>query len=175
MPKATKLRKIRSPKKTRPKLPDGITVIQTKVSRSKIDLQQALKLRIDNGLSFQEIADYFGVKKQSIHSLLRPYLPDGGNVKTFREHKADILAAQQMRVLSALSDSDLKKASAKDKALIFGILHDKESDLKGSGNRQVAIFFQIQQRACEVGSDRVIEVESRPMVTTLDTTEDDDA
>lgn len=138
--------KLKRPKKNQLVLPDG----KIKTSRSRVDLHQALKLKVENGLSYQEIADYFGVKKQSIHSLLRPYIPDSANVKVFRDHKADILSAQQMRVLGAMTDADLKKASAKDKALIFGILHDKEQDMKGSGNRFVAMFFQLQAKACEV-------------------------
>jgi len=47
-------------------------------------------------------------------------------LEAFRMHRADILALEQQRILSHITDADIKRAGIKDKAVSIGILYDKE-------------------------------------------------
>lgn len=59
-------------------------------------------------------------------------------LESFKDHRADILAIKQLEVLSCMTGADIKKASARDKAVIFGILHDHERLERGESTANVA-------------------------------------
>lgn len=125
------------PAKIQKRLPDGYAPAEG----GKINLRQAIDLRC-KGLSYQEIADYFGVRKQSVHEALQPYgIEMDGSLEVFKEKRADILAGRQMDCLKALTVEDIQKASARDKAIIFGTLYDKERLERGQSTVNLAGVF----------------------------------
>jgi predicted DNA-binding protein YlxM (UPF0122 family) len=129
-------------------LPAEIQNLLPDKPRGKIDLEKALKLRLVNNNTLQEIADVFGVSRQSIHEALQPYVGNSEiNLKTWKDNRADILAVHQSRVLSSLTDSDLEKASARDKAIVFGTLYDKERLERGQSTSNQSVFFHIVQES----------------------------
>jgi len=96
----------------------------TKASKTRtdaiIDLQQAIKLRLVNHLSYADIGKQLGVSKQAVHqalSRLTDLIKDPQLVQAFRTHKAEILESAQMEMLTNIVDSDrLKKASVNNLA-----------------------------------------------------------
>lgn len=125
------------PAKIQKRLPDGYAPAEG----GKINLRQAIDLRV-KGLSYQEIADYFGVRKQSVWDALQPYgLETNGSIEVFKEKRADILAGKQADCLAALTVDDIKKASPRDKAIIFGTLYDKERLERGQSTVNLASIY----------------------------------
>jgi transcriptional regulator with XRE-family HTH domain len=90
-----------------------------------IDTEQAIKLRVENGLSYSEIAAIQGVSKQAVHQKLQGLLPTDFT-PIFKQHKADILARLQERILVSIDDAEIQKAPFGTKVLAVAQLIDKE-------------------------------------------------
>ena len=118
-------------------------------SKSAIDTAKAIQLRVENNLTHQEIANYFGVSKQRVHQVLKAAGVTGErDVKTFKDCRADIFAGKQMEVLEHLTDERLKKASISELNMLFGTLYDKERLERGKSTQNHATFSTIVAAAC---------------------------
>ena len=93
--------------------------------RGKIDLEKALRYRLHNNMSYEEIGDLMGVCKQSVHKRLQPYLHDIEDIPTLKKYKSDIIHAKQLKILTELTDEKLKESTAYQLTGMFGILYDK--------------------------------------------------
>ena len=90
------------------------------------DVSRALDLRLNHRLTYEEIGKVLGVTRQSIHKKIRHLIPTE-QTKEFVTNRAEIIAHQQLRLLSAgLTDAKLKKISSRDAVVSMGILYDKE-------------------------------------------------
>ena len=92
---------------------------------ASVDVATALDLRTNHKLTFQEIAKLQGVPKQAIQQRLKPLLPTP-ETKVYQDNRADILSEAQLQLLIQLDPARLKKMSARDAVISFGILYDKE-------------------------------------------------
>jgi len=83
--------------------------------RVVIDVNKALKLRIEHNLSYRDIADKLGVSKSAVHQALQRFhklITNPESVIAYRENKANLLDAVELELVSNLADSEkLKKAS----------------------------------------------------------------
>lgn len=88
---------------------------QTLSQLDKIDIEKALKLRILNNYTYQQIGDYFGVSKQSAHERLRKFtkfIEDPTAIIAYRDNKGALLEAVELELLVALADPGrLQKAT----------------------------------------------------------------
>ena len=89
--------------------------------RPPLDVTKALKLRINNHLSYNEIGQLLGgYNKQTVHKALQPFLgmiADPEARAAYKESKADVLEGAQLKIVSNLVDEDkLKKASVNNLA-----------------------------------------------------------
>ena len=87
------------------------------------NLAKAIQLRYKNGLSLQEIADYFDIPKTTLdcrlNAVLR-FLPDAEEVEMYRQNKAALLDALEWKVYVNMSDEQkLKDASFNNLAYGF--------------------------------------------------------
>lgn len=94
-------------------------------SKPIVDIAKALKLRLKN-VSYQDIADLFGVTKPTVYSILQPYLSTTVNLEAWKNHKADIFAAKQAELLFNLTPEKQKEMSGLQLVTAMGILYDKE-------------------------------------------------
>lgn len=62
-------------------------------------------------------------------------------VEEYKVNRADILAVKQIECLNALSGDKLKKAGAKDLAMVYGIMYDKERLERGQSTVNLAAVF----------------------------------
>lgn len=90
-----------------------------------IDTEAAIKLKLDNKLSYQQIAAIQGVSKQAIHQKIKDLLPTDTS-RTYQEHRADILASLQAKLIQSIDDEKLKKLPAGSAILALCQLYDKE-------------------------------------------------
>jgi hypothetical protein len=91
---------------------------------TNIDTVKALELRINHGLSYAKIGAIHGVSAQAIHQRIKHLLPTPVT-KMYQEKRADILDHVQLTMLSQLDKARLKKMTARDAAVSFGIFYDK--------------------------------------------------
>jgi hypothetical protein len=109
----------------------------------KIDLGKALELRL-KGVSFGDIAEHFNCSKTAVIQRLKPYASTTGiDTEVYIKNRARIIANRGAAVLSHLTEEKLKGASAKDLAMTFGILYDKERLETGQSTSNQSVFFHI--------------------------------
>ena len=99
-------------------------------AEGKIDVAQAVDLKYNHHLSYLEIAKIQGVSPQGIHNRIKDLLPIP-ETQIYINHRADILAHNQLRMLQQLDSPRLKKMQARDAVVSMGILYDKERIERG--------------------------------------------
>jgi predicted DNA-binding protein YlxM (UPF0122 family) len=90
-----------------------------------VPVEKLLKWR-KQGLSYAEIGNLAGVSKQAVHQRLALYRDAVENLPAFKEHRADLFAVQQSRLLNSLTDKDIKSMAPASRVVSAGILYDKE-------------------------------------------------
>lgn len=88
-----------------------------------IDVEQALKMRLHNNLSYEAIGEYFGVTKQAVEQRLKKFtrlINDPELIPNFEANKAHFLSSVEMELLTRLLDpAKLKDASLNNVAYAF--------------------------------------------------------
>ena len=105
-----------------------------------VDPSAALKLKIDHHLSYSQIAAIQGVTKQAIHQRIKNLLPIP-ETKVWQDHRADILANLQLRLLSFIDDEKLKKTPVGSLVLAACQLYDKERIEKGLSTANLSVLM----------------------------------
>lgn len=119
---------------------DVITASVNKIDRRNkhIDHRKTIELA-QQGLSHSEIAKIQGCDHSNITRVLQRYgVTD--NYKDYKQHRADILAGLQHRLLSSITDNDIQKTPAIQRIMAAGILYDKERLERGLSNSNVSII-----------------------------------
>ena len=127
-----------------PAIPNDDNLTSFDARSDLFDIEKALSLKIDHGLSYGDIGKYFGVSKQLIHYHLKDLIPDSSNVKAYRKYRGDILDAKQEIVLKSLTEDKIKEMSGLQTATTFGILYDK-SRLEHDKSTRNASFLDMTQ------------------------------
>ena len=114
------------------------------------DLTEAIKLRTENGLTYDEIGQMFGVTGSTIHqTFARAGLTDLEGLQDFKSQRADVFAVHQRRVLDCLSEEKLQAASVRELAILFGTLYDKERLERGKSTQNTSVFQHVISQACQ--------------------------
>jgi predicted transcriptional regulator len=115
--------------------------------RKKLDLVQAYKLRVENRLTFAEIAKTLGVPKSTVHAALHrlnKLVPDPETVKAFEGVQASILTSAQEQLLSSLLDpAKLEKASLNNLAYGFTQLFTAHRLLTGASTQNISVLSRL--------------------------------
>jgi len=110
-----------------------------KPTKPRVDKSKALSLKLNNNLSYKQIAEIQGVTPQAIHSAIKDLLPTP-ETKTYKEHRADILANIQYKLLSQLDSDRLKKMPAASAVLAACQLYDKERLERGMSSENIQLI-----------------------------------
>ena len=94
-------------------------------NRRKVDVERALDLHLNHGLSYAQMAPILGVHPSAIHKRIKHLLPNN-DTQYYQNHRADILSHVQLQLLSQVDTRRLKKVSSRDAVISYGILYDKE-------------------------------------------------
>jgi hypothetical protein len=73
-----------------------------------------------------EIADTLGISNQAVHQCLKRYGIEVNHTQTYKEHRADVLAGMQAKLLSYVDDEKIQKAPMGSIVLAACQLYDKE-------------------------------------------------
>ena len=94
----------------------------------KFDVQEAVKLRFINKLTFQEIADKFGVSPQAVFKRIRGLIEiinDPQLNQAYADNRAELLTGAERVLLSAVVDREkIKSASLNNAAYALRQVHD---------------------------------------------------
>ena len=106
------------------------------VTAKKIDVSKALELRL-KGMTYRDIAKYFGCKHQSVWGQLQGLVPENVDLAAYKQHRADILAGKQGEIIKSLTVDDIKKATAYQRVGMFSLLYDKERLERGESTQNI--------------------------------------
>jgi predicted DNA-binding protein YlxM (UPF0122 family) len=112
-------------------------ITKPRKQRGTVDTSKALSLRLENNLSYQQIADIQGVSKQAIHAALKELLPTE-ETNVYKNQRADILANLQTKIIKSIDDADIKKAPFGSRILAMAQLIDKERLERGQSTENIA-------------------------------------
>ncbi len=111
------------------------TIPNNKRVDRKIDVARAIQLRLKNNLTFQDIADKFGVSRQAVHKKIKGFIKliaDPTATKAYSNHKIDLLTSMERVMLLKMVDTDkLKEASLNNIAYAFTQIHNANRLEKG--------------------------------------------
>ena len=77
-------------------------------------------------LTTREIATLNDCNHSHVVRVLAAYGIEAAKTREYREHRAEILAGLQQKILESLTSAELKKATAYQKVGMFALLFDKE-------------------------------------------------
>lgn len=103
----------------------------------RVDIPKALTLRVQNNLTYREIASVLGVKKSSVHAALKKYgdlINSPDQVSAFERNRSKLLSGAEMMLLTDMADKDKRQkaslnnvAFAWDKIQLAKRLEDNKS------------------------------------------------
>jgi len=126
--------------------------------REQFDIGEIIDL-VKKGLNFSEISRVLGCSRQNVVQRFRKVEKEIKAGKRYQEHRADIFAIQQNRILNAISPEDLEKASLRDKVISVGVLFDKEKIETGkAGSKGITIEIINFAGASTTGEGKVGQV-----------------
>ena len=99
--------------------------IRPKKANKGIDHRRTIELH-DMGLEAPLFAKIQGCDPSNITRVLQRYGAKEVQTTEFKNHRAEILAGLQERILSCITDKEIKKAAFGTKIVTAGILYDKE-------------------------------------------------
>lgn len=118
---------------------------------AKIDVGKALTLRIKNKLTYQQIANQFGVSKQAVQqrlSKLFELINDPDADQAYSDNRADVLNAIEREMVSQMLDSEkLKKASVNNIAYAFQQITNARRLEQGLSTQNIAQNVKVRDMA----------------------------
>jgi len=94
-------------------------------------------------LSTRKIAKLTDTDHSTVSKALTRYGVDYGLVESYQMHRADILDAVQQRIISSITDDDIKKANLMQRLAAYGIAYDKmriERGLSDSSSKPLVLI-----------------------------------
>lgn len=121
----------------------------SKYSPKFIPIENITSLR-DKGLSQSQIAKILGCSREAIQQRLARVDYQQGETKEYVRNRADILASFQWRLLSSLTDADIKKMVPDRRIWCYGVLFDKERMERGQSTENISIASVAMHLQCEL-------------------------
>ena len=105
---------------------DGKNLPDTTKHRAKgVSWEAVLELKL-SGLSHAQIGKLLDCSRQNVDYLVKNYGQELAMVDTYKKNRADLLAAKQSQLLTALTPEKIDKMAGRDLVVSLGILQDKE-------------------------------------------------
>ena len=136
------------------------------------DLLLALTLR-QKGLSIREISAQIGIPPSTLQGhfkRLAGLLDTPYKLQAYESGRANLLSAAEAVYLDAVVQADLSRASAKDKAIVYGILYDKGRLERGKATAHIAVLAGLVAHADKVmfpGQAVVLHKDNTPPVVDI--------
>ena len=116
----------------------------------KIDVAQALKMRLINNLSYAEIGKYFSATPQAVQQALQSFkgiLDNLGDIQAYKDNRPDVLTAIEQKMLEQIVDTDkLQKSSLNNVAYAFTQIHNARRLEENKSTANLQGIYAIVQR-----------------------------
>jgi len=93
--------------------------------------------------SIRQIAEETGISRTTAAEVLAKYKINKQEVDAYAANQADILMGLQHRITANISDSDIEKASLKDKIVAASICLDKHRLITGQSTSNIASWTHV--------------------------------
>jgi len=114
----------------------------------RFPVDHALKLRLVNNFTFQQIADKYGVTRQAVHRKLKRLIKIIGEPdlnRAFAERRVELLTGVERILIQNLVDSDkLKDASLNNVAYAYKEIHNARRLEQGESTENISIHADIR-------------------------------
>lgn len=124
----------------------GIASVEGTRQANRLDLSACLKDRYHHRLTYQQIADKYGVSKPAVFERLKGFIEkmgDSEELQGFQDVEDKIQAAIKQRYSSHLLNVDIDKLGAKDAAIVYSCIYDKHRLQTGQSTNNQSVFFTI--------------------------------
>jgi hypothetical protein len=119
-------------------------------TRNPVDVLRAYKLRIQHGLSYDQIATVTGQPKSSIHRALTDLctlIDDPERLQLYDDAKVKLFTAVEEKLMSSLiDDAAISKASLNNRAYAFKQIHEARRLESGQSTKNVNILSTLIDR-----------------------------
>jgi hypothetical protein len=114
----------------------GIPKVTKSPTRRSARTETIIRAKQDNpALTTRQIAKIADCDHSNVVKTLQRYSIEHERVERYKDYRADILAGLQEQVLHSFTGSDWSKTSTRDRAVVFGILHDHERLERGKATQ----------------------------------------
>lgn len=129
-------------------------IVELKLRNSEMTLAEAGKILGCTGSNIAARLTVAGLRWSELSA----------EVERFKSVRADLLALVQKRLLSSVTEDEIKKASLKDKMWVFGVLYDKERLERGKALNDKALYVLLVERSFKKnyleGGAKIIDAEA---------------
>jgi hypothetical protein len=138
--------------------PSDLPTSPPRVNRyGQIDVAKALRLRLEHGLSYEEIGVHLcptnPFKKQSIKDALERFgelVKEPGLVRAYCDSRATTLGALELQLMQSLADPKaIRKASLNNRAYAFQQIHTARRLEEGKSTENVSVLAKVMGQAFE--------------------------
>ena len=125
-------------------------------TQNPVDISKALKLRLENKLSYGQIAKQLNCPKSSVHYALKPFvklIENPYQIAGYQDNKAVLLTALEMRLANEMLDDDkIKSASLNNVAYAFSQVSNQGHLARGESTSNVN-FHVLNESVAETDSE----------------------
>ena len=108
---------------------------------AKVNLKEAVKLKLNHNLTCEQIAKLQGCSKSAVHKQLQSLLPTQ-TTELYQKNKADILSEAQLKVILNMDPERLKSASLNNLAYTFQNLFNCERLERGQSTQNIDVHLE---------------------------------
>ena len=129
------------------------------------------------GMTYEEIGRLVGRSKVTILQRLQrmiDILPDAEEVATFREHRADVLSAVQLKLLAEVVKPDKLQTMSPYQCMgMFGIAFDKERLERGQSSSNLEILTRMLEGSQPIADNSACDASIKSIPVLVDKTEEE--
>lgn len=128
--------------------PEGVTLrSSSKAPKNTSAVKLLNQMALCPGITQTQLAKAVNVSKQAVSQMLQRYGINANLLESFKTNRADIMAGLQETVAASLTEDDIKKASVRDRTILFGTLYDKERLERGQSTSNQSLLFRIVEES----------------------------
>jgi predicted DNA-binding protein YlxM (UPF0122 family) len=128
------------------------------IEYNRVDVGKALKLRIEKGLSYEEIANLQGVKKQSVYNALKKFkglIEHPEEIQSYVDNKSKLLSAVELELIAKIADPKvINSADLSSLASSFQRLDNINRLEQGKSTANIVSYHQITQDIEEIRAEK---------------------
>ena len=137
---------------------DGVAVAVP--ARRKYSDEELYHMKVVRKLTEDEMEVITGTTKQNISQRLKAMDAKFERVERFKRDEVPLNYDIRRRILESISDKDINEAKLQAKAIVYGILVDKQRLISGESTQNIASWTSIVSQSHRLSEKDVVPVET---------------